>query len=480
MVMVNPHPRKAGTGGGRWGGDSSWTTMHIKTVVLAAVALLVLGQFLSPDRTTMNLRVLMFPLGDNILFGTATTTSANVQQQSSDYSSSTIRLVHVMNAYAIHSSSSNASSTSKEPFDQWAAMESIKRAMRYAPPQLHVDFVCAMFEDDRLALLPNTNLPCRTVLLERSTASEYPFLSTSDKPAKVLPFLQDILNAAAAVEVGGDRTTATTFGRHHTNNEDNNTYIMLTNSDIGVTKYFYQTIWPHLTTRREAFSMNRLTIPMENGIINETIMTVQGGAGGEQLLSLVDDLLEQGKMHPGYDCFVMHSSVLKRFQLGEMFAGHPPWGSVVHMMLRIMARNYTNIPSNVNGTFHLGEDTSRWMPKGGGAQQQQHQQFQEITSQRAKIDGCPIQLFGNHPYSILNTINCANWFQYDRLYNNHTIPNFVQNGYEDMYLQNYPNILQYTIPNGLGIPMSGSKAKAQKQQAAAAKDQVASTQKRSH
>lgn len=421
----------------------------------------------------MDLRSLMFSFGDSIPFATPTTPTTKVQQQSGP---GTVRLIHVMNAYSIRSSnnSSGAAAATTEPFDQWSAMESIKRAMRYAPPQLHVDFVCAMFDEDRQAL---PNLPCRTVSLHRSTASEYPFLTAPDKPAKVLPFLQDILNAA---KVGEDPTT---IGEQHANYNNNNTYIMLTNSDIGVTKYFYQTIWPHMMTR-EAFSMNRLTIPMGDGIINETVMTLPGGGGGEHLLSLVDDILEQGKKHPGYDCFVMHSSVLKRFDLRELFAGHPPWGSVVHMMMMIMARNYTNIPSNVNGTFHLGDDNSKWMPKGVGANQQQQQQFPEITSQKEKIEICPVQPFGNHPYSILNTINCAKWFQHDRIYKNHTIPNFVQKGYEDMYLQNYPKVLKYSSPDGHGIPMTRSKAKTLQQQqqrqaaAAAAKAKAASSKRK--
>ncbi|KAG7355509.1 hypothetical protein IV203_000195 [Nitzschia inconspicua] len=346
-----------------------------------------------------------------------------------------------MNAYSVGPKGNSGSTkvTGFHPFDQWSAIESIKRAKRYAPPQLEVDFVCAMFEEDRRAL---PDLPCRVVPLNRSTASEYQFLNTPTKPAKVLPFLQDILDAAMQQKDGQQ------------DDEGSNVYLMLTNSDIAVTKYFYQKIWPHLTTR-EAFSVNRLSIPSAG--INESVMFTHGG--GDELLSYVDTILDKGQIHTGYDCFIMHSSVLQRFHLGEMFAGHPPWGTAMHMTLRIMSRNYTNISSNVNGTFHFGNDRSNWLPKGAN----QHQEtFPEIEKQMHRIGECPVQRFGDHPYTYLNTINCGKWFRYNRFYDNHTIPNFVKHGYEKMYLQNYPNVLRYSSPNGFGKPLLLTKSTTQK------------------
>lgn len=403
--------------------------MNVKMMSFFAIGFLVLRQLLLTARLDSSF----------ILPFRETSVNETVKPNNNN-----IRLIHVMNAYSINPNKdvSSGKATPVSPFDQWSAIESIQRAKRYAPPQLDIDFVCAMFEEDRVAL---PDIPCRTVLLTRSTASEFPFLNTANKTAKVLPFLQDILDAALQ---GEDEAAS---------NGESRVFVMLTNSDIGVTKYFYQTIWPQLKTR-EAFSVNRLTIPTDG--INETALALQ--RDGDELLSQVDALLDQGESHPGYDCFIMHSSVLKRFHLGLMFAGHPPWGTAVHYTLRIMARNYTNFPSNTNGTFHLGNDQSNWLPKGG---KQQQEQFLEIQKQKTMMNECPIQPFGNHPYTVLNTINCGKWFRYNRLFNNHTIPSFVQEGYEKLYLQNYPKVLHYSLPNGLGLPSVGSKAAFEKRAA---------------
>jgi hypothetical protein len=392
------------------------TTVKLMTVV--AIAALFFRQFLS----TMQFFSYFFRYVDQISI---------VEAVKGD--DDKIKLIHIMNAYSVHSKD-NATNKTKvlSPFDQWLAIESIQRAKQYAPPELDVEFVCAMFREDRLAL---PDLPCRTVLLTRSTASEYPFLNTQHKMAKVLPFIQDILDAAIPKQIRDLGDEAKIF-------------VMLTNSDIGVTKHYYQTIWHHLMTR-EAFSINRLTIPTD--WIDETTTT-----DGDKLLSYIDAILDKGEMHPGYDCFIVRSTVLQRFHLGDMFAGHPPWGTAMHSVLRIMARNYTNIPSNMNGTFHLGNDQSKWLPR---VKNKQKVNFADIQNRINIAEECPIQTFGSHPYTLLNTINCGTWFHHDRFHKNHTIPNFVQPGFEDLYLRNYPKILRYEFPNGLGMPSVGTKAK---------------------
>jgi hypothetical protein len=61
--------------------------------------------------------------------------------------------------------------------NQWAAIASIqraqiylKRAKRHLKYSIHLDFVCAVLESDQEAL---AHLPCRQVLLTRSTQMEY-------------------------------------------------------------------------------------------------------------------------------------------------------------------------------------------------------------------------------------------------------------------------------------------------------------------
>jgi hypothetical protein len=401
-------------------------TMTVKLMTIIVIASLIFRQFLSTVQCLSTFLVSVEHL--------------SIDNPAKDEN---IKLIHIMNAYSVQSQDIATDVTKAvSPFDQWLAIESIQRAKQHAPPLLDVEFVCAMFEEDRLAL---PNLPCRTVLLTRSTASQYPFLNTPNETAKVLPFIQDILDAAIPEQNGNNR------------DEQKNVFVMLTNSDIALTKHYYQTIWPHLMTR-EAFSINRLSIPTDG--IDQTTRTA-----GDKLLSHVDTILDKGKGHPGYDCFVVHTTALQRFDLRDMFAGHPPWGTAMNAVLRIMARNYTNIHSNVNGTFHLGDDHSKWSkPK-----KKQKVVFADIENQINIIQECPAPTFGSHPYTLLNTINCGKSFRYDRFYNNHTIPNFVKPGYEDIYLRNYPNVLRYELPNGLGMPSLIHRAKRNKAGAQAQK-----------
>jgi hypothetical protein len=195
---------------------------------------------------------------------------------------------------------------------------------------------------------------------------------------------------------------------------------MLTNADIGLTRYFYTHILPNLSSR-EAFSINRLTIPLN---------TINITSDADSLLLQVDLALGKGTKHPGHDCFVMHSSVLKRIHMGDLFAGYPPWGSALHAALKIMAHNFTSFESNVNGTFHLGNDGSRWKKTKNNSTPP------EIENMQHFLEHCPSRLFSGHPYTLLNTINCGKWFAPSRLFANHTIPNFVLPGSEQIYLKN--------------------------------------------
>ena len=177
----------------------------------------------------------------------------------------------------------------------------------------------------------------------------------------------------------------------------------------------------------------------------------------------------------------MHSSILRKINLGNMFAGYPPWGSILHLILKIMTSDYINYKSSPQGTYHLGNDDSKWKNKAKVSsssssssssllQQPQPQQKQE-QQQKQKyyydtiIKNCPSKLIGNHPYTYLNTINCGLLWSM-KTNNNSTatltdtttsinnndygndndndnvdtdkiirIPNFVQSGYEETYLK---------------------------------------------
>ncbi|OEU19165.1 hypothetical protein FRACYDRAFT_237455 [Fragilariopsis cylindrus CCMP1102] len=490
-----------------------------------------------------------------------------------------------------------------QPFDQWSTIKSIERAIQHVEelnnnnssrnnsPIIEVDFVCAIFETDLPYFLEeyeNNNLPCHLTLLKRSTKTEYynyrnnntnntnnnssanendvynyhNFLGDSPKE---LPFVQDIIDSAItdyytrreeeekATKDNNSRNsrnvnTSRADADGTTDQDDlitdhdiNDFYIMLTNSDIGLTKDFYQYLLPKLD-HREALSINRITIKKTKSIDtiskqyylnqynnknyqnqnqneNQNEKNYQNNNNDENynnnvissdndndnnnigttntdtdtqlttiLLNEIDTTIQQnkGKIHPGKDCFIIHSTVLKRITIHNMFAGQTPWGNMYHSILMIMAANYTNYKSkqsynslvdgNTNtGTYHIGSER-KWN-KGSPTKKKQldrllnklyysdnNNSSSSSSSRYYKgLDSCgPSKHPG--PYATLNRLNsCILWlprslqrFQNNSSNNttsssikNHTnnnyhnnnnnttnvviIPNFVQPGYEEFY-----------------------------------------------
>jgi hypothetical protein len=218
-------------------------------------------------------------------------------------------LVHVISPYVVEDGTLD--------LNQWTAMESIRRALLHAPPNdvMKVDFVCAIFESDWKALVTEVDLPChRFVLLERSTRTQYPHLS----PQRDLPFVSDLVEAAAAAAATFNNLTIHHQSSPTTHNDAASFHVMLTNADIGLSKHFYNYLYT-LLQRFDSFSINRMTIPIEK----VAAMTTPNAT--ELVEHQIDRLILDGKNHPGKDMFCMSSSVLKRITFGDFFLGRPPW-----------------------------------------------------------------------------------------------------------------------------------------------------------
>lgn len=213
------------------------------------------------------------------------------------------RLVHVISPYVVE----DADEALFYPLDlnQWATMESIRRALRYVPSDvMKVEVVCPISKSD-LEALSKAGLPChRFVLLERSTRTEYPHL----RPKRDLPFISDLIEAAMTSSLATTTTRSASF------------HVMLTNADIGLSKHLYRNL-QSLFERFDSFSMNRLTIP--EGKLSVTNDDVTNATN--LLEHQIDVLMQGGRKHPGYDMFCMSSSVLKRVRFGDFFLGRPPW-----------------------------------------------------------------------------------------------------------------------------------------------------------
>lgn len=159
--------------------------------------------------------------------------------------------------------------------------------------------------------------------LKQSTSTEFPDISRNKK----LPIIQEIFDSIL------------------TNNDAD--YIIFTNSDIGLQKNFYIEVNNIIhKTGSKAFVINRrdnISKFKNNKRLTENDLNIFYN--------------EKGKKHPGRDCFVIKRTILEQINMGLMFTGYPPWGSVLHTLLKKVYKE-TLIFKNLYLTFHLGNDES--------------------------------------------------------------------------------------------------------------------------
>jgi hypothetical protein len=312
------------------------------------------------------------------------------------------RIAHVTSPYAIASSSS---SSLFHPLDQIQniTLESWIRAREQvtasAASKIQVSFYCAVLPQDQHAIPSTTTAVAtttatttplfQTILLNRSTATEYPGLS----PRIPYPFLQDILQETVQQ---ADKDINGGFD-----------YLIYSNVDIALSQNFYRHVVNAIETYElDAFTVNRKIIPRSSFVVispsasttldkedgtttmttTNTTTTVATGPTEEEDPQLFRhpnqgtilmgnnahdmEILEQllatpGKTidHIGMDCFMFSRQVIKSLHVGNFFLGQPPWGMTVHDILdKFLAYRYYNFKSSIYGTFHLGNDGS-WQKK---------------------------------------------------------------------------------------------------------------------
>eukprot|EP00980_Cylindrotheca_fusiformis_P027717 scaffold22474_cov103-Cylindrotheca_fusiformis.AAC.1 len=136
-----------------------------------------------------------------------------------------------------------------------------------------------------------------------------------------------------------------------------------------------------------------------------------------------------------------------------------------------MAKNYVNIKSNRNGTFHLGNDRS-WQKDGAPENKKKKipddpKFWNDKVKELEYLPWCPIS---NHPppnvYALQNSINCGKWFRPAAQHgwtmknrwwgrsdknNNNNIPSFVQESGRHIYEQRSDSILKLTPDEGMPL-----------------------------
>ena len=335
-----------------------------------------------------------------------------------------IPLIHVFNPFH----NSKPSSFSPLDSEQWSMLASTRRAkenfiqhqleqsdehpIRHAFDQIII--ACAIMDTDAEALAAVLPVYCDQIVhLERSTATQYPELQL-----KPLPFVQDIINAGRNVA--------------HDVVQENEYYLMMTNSDICLTEHFYTHLNEHEIPSKEAkaLTINRMTIP------DIIVPTISEGAPPEVVHVGAMDILDQAKevyesnqfkYHPGVDCFVAHSSIWEMIQFGDMFLGFPPFDWHIKLAFEIMAPSYQDVKSNTQGTFHLRDDRA-WA---NAKKESLAPQFGPEDVVLEKMKQCP-RFFNpaTERHAVQNGINCGEMF-YTPV--PREVPNFVRPGYEDVY-----------------------------------------------
>ncbi|KAL3922604.1 MAG: hypothetical protein SGILL_002114 [Bacillariaceae sp.] len=324
---------------------------------------------------------------------------SNNDRQKSSVKPKKIRFAHVWSPYVVWGKQ-NETEDPFYPLDQaqnvtWASMWRAKEFYEERHPGGSINIYCAILWTDLEVLQRHEPPLCtkdNTLVLERSTQTEYPHI----QPAIHYPFVNDMLRLTSIAEEGN-------LTRGDTRKDSSSHYIIYTNSDIGVIKYFYTTLENAMMkkiTDHKAFQINRRSIAKEyrplRGRSEPRMLTSND-------LDLIDSVIRKNyTYHPGVDCFVMRKDILDGIDLGNLFVGQPPWAGVLKKILKdFMTTNYGEYSSRAGLTYHLGDD--RDWNRGG----------QNLTGTK-KLERVKPCFFPNYPkdgifneHRYQNTLNCA-------------------------------------------------------------------------
>lgn len=212
------------------------------------------------------------------------------------------RVAHIINPFVADPSSDLYTA-------QPITIESMLQAKQIARGIIDVELLSAHFEEDASVAPAEFK---RTKALDRSVLSEHAF----QKPIR-LPFISDILQRLYE--------------------ESDATYLIYSNVDIGLYPGFYSRVNELINEGYDAFIINRRRL--------EAIYTWPS-----QLAAIY---LDEGKSHPGFDCFVFHRSLFPKLKLDGICIGVPFIEIAFSQNLFALAKRFTLI-EHERLTFHIG------------------------------------------------------------------------------------------------------------------------------
>ncbi|MBX2909001.1 MAG: hypothetical protein KF706_05180 [Chitinophagales bacterium] len=213
-----------------------------------------------------------------------------------------LRVAHILNPVAVNKNSDLY-------YAQPITFESMRRAKLFVQDKVQVEFLSVQYEEDE-KVVPEyfTKLPN----LQRSVRDVSGF-----EKVKKFPLIADILLAAY--------------------NNSSAEYIIYTNTDITVVPHFYEAAAALIAEGYDAVTFSRRRIENKWTSIEDLPLA----------------LAEMGKLHPGYDCFILHRSLIPKFILSNICIG-TGFVSVALIHNLIAFADKPLITDKLHLTVHLG------------------------------------------------------------------------------------------------------------------------------
>lgn len=213
-----------------------------------------------------------------------------------------LSIAHILNPVAVNQNSDLY-------YAQPITFESMRRAKLFAQEKVAVEFLSVQYEEDENAVPKYfTKLPN----LQRSIRDVSGF-----QKVKKFPLIADILMAAYK----------------HSSAE----YIIYTNTDITVVPHFYEAAVALISKGYDAITFSRRRIENKWTKIEDLPLA----------------LAQMGKLHPGYDCFILHRSLIPQFILSNICIG-TGFVSVALIHNLIAFANKPLVTDKLHLTVHLG------------------------------------------------------------------------------------------------------------------------------
>lgn len=231
-----------------------------------------------------------------------------------------------------------------------ASIEVARAWIEYTNPSLSVDILTVEIDD--------SNLPP----LRPKTFFKYPFLIPYYQNGSVLqPQLKNILRAGL-----------------NTGLSLKYDIIVYSNMDINTLPHFYAIV-DKMSDCYETFFINRVEIPdrivKDMAVLNTTSFVAPKINNIEDIytdiyinINTMEEAykyaLKFHQLHPGYDCMITTPQSLVKIidNIGEVFVGHPPVGSVLAKAAAVIDPSCITA-RGVPATFHVGSRNGHWEDK---------------------------------------------------------------------------------------------------------------------